>query len=138
MERHGYMSKRRNTPQRKIIESFLEKADYPLLPKELHERALKNAPNLGIATVFRALKDLVNEHRVRIVNIPGDPPRYEITERAHHHHFKCNLCDQVYDIEGCPGNLERLLPKGFKLSDHDITLFGLCSNCNESNPKVIL
>ena len=123
------MSQRRNTRQRQIIERYLQATNYPLLPKELHALAQKDAPNLGIATVFRALKDLVDETKVRVVNIPGDSPRYEMMSKSHHHHFKCQQCQLVFDIDGCPGNLDALLPKGFQLIDHDITLFGQCSEC---------
>jgi Fur family ferric uptake transcriptional regulator len=124
------MSQRRNTPQRKTIESFLEQSTSPILPKELHQQAQQSLPHLGIATVFRALKDLVAEGKARVVEIPGDAPRYESIKRKHHHHFKCNGCEQVFCIEGCPGNLETLLNPGFQLTDHDITLFGTCSNCS--------
>jgi len=124
------MSKKRNTLQRKIIETCLETVDYPMLPKELHQQVQTTAPNLGIATVFRALKALTEEGRVRVVNIPGDAPRYESVSRGHHHHFKCEYCDFVYEVKGCPGNFEALLPPGFQLSNHDITLFGKCSSCS--------
>ena len=124
------MSQKRSTPQRKTIESFLEQATSPMLPKELHQQAQQSIPNLGIATVFRALKDMVAEGNVRVVDIPGDSPRYESIKRKHHHNFKCNGCEQVFWIEGCPGNLETLLHPGFELTDHDITLFGTCSNCS--------
>jgi Fur family ferric uptake transcriptional regulator len=124
------MSQKRSTPQRKTIELFLEQATSPMLPKELHQQAQQSIPNLGIATVFRALKDMVAEGNVRVVEIPGDYPRYESIKRKHHHHFKCNGCEQVFCIEGCPGNLETLLHPGFELTDHDITLFGTCSNCS--------
>jgi Fur family ferric uptake transcriptional regulator len=123
------MSQKRSTPQRKTIELFLEQATSPMLPKELHQQAQQSIPNLGIATVFRALKDMVAEGNVRVVEIPGDSPRYESIKRKHHHHFKCHGCEQVFCIEGCPGNLETLLHPGFELTDHDITLFGTCSNC---------
>ena len=125
------MPQKRNTPQRKTIESFLEQATSPMLPKELHEQAQQALPSLGIATVFRAIKDMVAEGTVRVVEIPGDSPRYESVNRKHHHHFKCTACEQVFCIEGCPGNLETLLHPGFELTDHDITLFGTCSSCSQ-------
>jgi Fur family ferric uptake transcriptional regulator len=124
------MSQRRNTPQRKTIESFLQQSTSPILPKELHVQAQQALPNLGIATIFRALRDLVAEGKARVVEIPGDAPRYESVKSHHHHHFKCNKCEVVFCIDGCPGNLETLLNPGFQLTDHDITLFGTCANCS--------
>ena len=127
---NDFMSQRRITQQRKTIEALLEQSTSPILPKELHQQAQQSLPNLGIATVFRALKDLVEEGGVRVVEIPGDSPRYESIKRNHHHHFKCNKCEVVFCIEGCPGNLEKMLNPGFELSNHDITLFGTCANCS--------
>lgn len=120
----------RQTKQRQVIESILKQADCPLLPKELLDRAQVSLPRLGIATVFRTLKKLVDEGGATLVCLPGDSPRYERSDLEHHHHFKCYDCRSVFDVNGCPGHLEQLLPKGFQLTEHNITLFGRCANCS--------
>lgn len=122
------MPQHRNTQQRQVIESILSQTDRPLLPKELLAQAQQTLPNLGIATVFRALKDLVEEGLVQSVTIGDEAPRYE-GARGHHHHFKCIDCGNVFDIFSCPGNLEKLLPPGFQLIKHDINLYGKCPSC---------
>ncbi len=122
------MAKQRNTQQRQIIESILRETDHPLLPKELLEIAHQSLPSLGIATVFRALKDLVKEGVAHPVHICCEPTRYE-GARDHHHHFKCLDCGTVFDLHSCTGNLESMLPSNFQLLAHDITLFGKCADC---------
>jgi len=124
------MHQQRKTRQRQIIENMLKQADRPLLPKELLSKAQQSLPQLGIATVFRTLKKLVDEGEAKVVCLPGDSPRYERSDLAHHHHFKCKECESVFEINRCPGHLERLLPKDFQLTDHEITLFGRCANCS--------
>ena len=124
------MIQKRATPQRKVIESVLTQTEQPLLPHEILKIAQAELPSIGIATVFRALKNLVAEGRVRTVSIGADAIRYEGT-RGHHHHFKCIDCENVFDLFSCPGNFEKLLPPGFELIDHDITLFGRCANCKK-------
>jgi Fur family ferric uptake transcriptional regulator len=119
----------RQTRQRQLIEAVLSEAKHPLLPKEVLNEAKKSLPKLGIATVFRTLKKMVDDGEIKIVNLPGDSPRYERSDLDHHHHFKCNQCDSVFEINGCPGKLESLLPKGFQLTNHEITLFGRCADC---------
>jgi Fur family ferric uptake transcriptional regulator len=47
----------------------------------------------------------------------------------HHHHFQCRQCHRVFDVHGCPGNFNRLAPKGFTVEDHDLTLYGRCTHC---------
>lgn len=128
------MHQQRKTRQRQVIENMLKQADRPLLPKELLRQAQQSLPQLGIATVFRTLKKLVDEGEAKVVCLSGDSPRYERSDLAHHHHFKCQECESVFEINGCPGHLEQLLPKDFQLTDHEITLFGRCANCSANHP----
>ena len=122
------MPQQRNTAQRRVIKSILNQTERPVSPKEVLGLAQQSLPSLGIATVFRALKDLVAEGAVHSVNIGDDSPLYE-GARGHHHHFKCIDCGSIFDLFSCPGNLERLLPPNFELLNHEIDLFGKCSDC---------
>jgi Fur family ferric uptake transcriptional regulator len=123
------MHQQRNTKQKQVIETMLKQAGRPLLPKELLSKAQESLPQLGVATVFRTLKKMVDEGSAKVVCLPGDSPRYEPADLKHHHHFKCSECEYVFDLNGCPGHLEQLLPEGFQLTDHEITLFGRCTDC---------
>lgn len=126
-------TKQRQTKQRQVIATMLKQAGRPLLPKELLDKAQESLPQLGIATVFRTLKKMVDEGEATIVSLPGDSPRYERSDLAHHHHFKCEECESVFEINGCPGHLEQLLPKGFQMAGHEITLFGRCADCSNKH-----
>ncbi|MFT6389436.1 MAG: Fur family ferric uptake transcriptional regulator [Cellvibrionaceae bacterium] len=123
------MHQQRNTKQKQVIETMLKQAGRPLLPKELLSKAQESLPQLGVATVFRTLKKMVDEGTAKVVCLPGDSPRYEPADLTHHHHFKCSECECVFDLNGCPGHFEKLLPEGFQLTDHEITLFGRCTDC---------
>ena len=98
-------------------------------PAKCWRRARAAVPALGMATVYRNLKLLVAEGAVQVITLPGESPRYEMRESAHHHHFQCTTCRRVYDVPGCPGNLRRLAPRGFRVDHHDVTLYGRCSDC---------
>jgi Fur family ferric uptake transcriptional regulator len=52
-----------------------------------------------------------------------------VAGKLHHHHFRCRRCDRVYEIDGCPPDLRALVPRGFRLEGHDLTLFGRCPDC---------
>jgi Fur family ferric uptake transcriptional regulator len=71
----------------------------------------------------------VAEGELVAVELPGSPPHYEVAGLLHHHHFHCNACGRVYDLQGCPGNIEKLTPRGFKLEKHEIVLYGRCAGC---------
>ncbi len=122
----------RNTRQRAAIREALTLAARPLLPQEVLEAAQAQVPGLGIATVYRNLKALVDEGALRSVNLPGDNPRFETAGLQHHHHFQCQQCQKVFDVHGCPGDLAALAPPGFTVADHDLVLYGRCSDCPET------
>jgi Fur family ferric uptake transcriptional regulator len=119
----------RNTRQREAIRRAFAAAARPLSPQEAHALAQASVPRLGIATVYRCLARLVADGELVTVELPGAPPRYELSGLAHHHHFHCEDCQRVYDLPGCPGNIERLVPKGFKLQRHELVLYGQCPQC---------
>ena len=89
---------------------------------------------MGIATVYRNIKSLLENGLIGTVYLPGENPRYETSHHHHHHHFHCTLCDKVYDIHDCPGNLQQLAPDGFQVDSHELTLYGSCSSCRLSPP----
>ena len=119
----------RNTRQRSAIRDVIAQADRPLLPQEVLDEAQRHSPGLGMATVYRNLKALVEEGELQAVNLPGENPRFELTGHQHHHHFQCRKCERVFDVHACPGDLTKLAPPGFTVEDHDLTLYGLCSDC---------
>ncbi len=122
-------TQQRNTQQRRAIREAVRRAGRPLSPQEILEAARPAAPGLGIATVYRAIRSLVEEGWLGTVDLPGAPSRYETADKKHHHHFHCRGCDGVFDIENCPGSLQDLAPRGFRAEAHEIILYGLCDGC---------
>ena len=120
----------RTTAQRKAIHSVLEKAGRPLSPPEIFHEARGIAPGLGMATVYRTIKRLLDEKSIEQVELPGEAPRYERTGMGHHHHFCCKGCNKVYDLFGCHAEFEQCAPTGFTLEAHEIFLFGRCTECS--------
>jgi Fur family ferric uptake transcriptional regulator len=120
---------KRSTRQRAAIRDAIAEAGRPLLPQEVLDAAQGKVPGLGIATVYRNLKSLVSGGELRSVELPGENPRYESVGHAHHHHFQCDVCQRVFDVHACPGDLSQLAPPGFTVEDHDLTLYGKCGDC---------
>jgi Fur family transcriptional regulator, ferric uptake regulator len=119
----------RDTRQRRAIRRVIEAAGRPLSPHEVRKIAQTHTPRLGIATVYRTLKDLMDKGWLVQVELPGEPPRYETATKAYHHHFQCRTCGQVYDIEGCPQDVEPVVPSGFLLEGYSLVLYGQCATC---------
>ncbi|MEO8026330.1 MAG: transcriptional repressor [Bryobacteraceae bacterium] len=119
----------RKTKQRTAIRDAFERAGRPLAAEEVLSEAGKEAAGLGLATVYRGVKALVEEGWLVAVELPGEPPRYERSDKAHHHHFHCRGCGKMFEVEGCPPNLDRLVPSGFRLTGHEILMYGDCAAC---------
>lgn len=122
----------RNTRQRASIRDAIAAAARPLLPQEVLDAAQSNVPGLGIATVYRNLKSLTEDGTLKEVKLPGENARYEIAGHSHHHHFQCLQCHKVFDVHACPGDLSGIAPEGFKVKEHDLTLYGDCKDCNQT------
>lgn len=119
----------RDTSQRRAIRKVFSEIDRPLSPQEVLDEAQGLVPRLGIATVYRTLKSMTDQGFLTAVELPGQPQRYEVAGKKHHHHFNCRKCGRVFELDGCPGNIARMVPAGFQLEDHEIFLFGRCSDC---------
>lgn len=119
----------RDTAQRRAIRRALEEAGRPLGALEVLKSSKRYAPRLGLATVYRTIKSLASEGTVATVELPGEPPRYEASGKGHHHHFLCGRCGKVFELGGCLGGLKGLLPRGFRMSSHELLLHGRCPAC---------
>jgi Fur family ferric uptake transcriptional regulator len=121
-----------STRQREVILGILRQAGQPLTAQEIREQARRDSAGIGLATVYRALKAFMARGEIAQVEIPGASPRYEPTDRGHHHHFICQHCRQVFDLQGCVHDLEALAPRNFHIERHDIILYGLCASCGQA------
>lgn len=119
------------TRQRDVVLRVLRQTPRPLTPQEIREQACQESERIGLATVYRALKAFMVEGVIVQVEIPGASPCYELAERGHHHHFICEHCRQVFDLQGCLKNIHTLAPEDFRVERHDIILYGVCATCTE-------
>ena len=122
----------RKTEQRDAIRKAFLETKRPLSVQEIFSITKKQIPKMGIATIYRNLKILIKNGWLVLVELPGESGRYEMANLDHHHHFCCTKCNRIFDISDCPKNIEDLVPEGFSLDRHDITLYGLCEECNKN------
>ncbi len=122
----------RKTRQRDAIEKVFLREGRPLSTLEVLLNAQEFLPTLSQATVYRALKSLLEEKWLTTVEVPGLPTFYEIDHHHHHHHFHCETCSKIFEVEGCTA-VDALTPPGFTLHSHEIILWGICSGCQ--SPK---
>lgn len=125
------MSTQRNTRQREAILEVILAAEGPLTVAGILERCRQSVPRLGLATVYRTIGLLRETGSIIEVLLPGEEPHFEPAHRGHHHHFCCRACNRVFELETCPVGIPAgsVLPGGFRVEDHHLTLYGLCAAC---------
>ena len=68
----------RNTQQRQAILKVFEKIDRPLSVQEVHHLAKRRCRGIGIATVYRNLKSLIEEEKLTSIEMPAGVVLYEV------------------------------------------------------------
>jgi Fur family ferric uptake transcriptional regulator len=119
----------RNTRQREAVRQAFDASCRPLSPQDVLAAAQRDCPQLGIATVYRALKGLCEEGWLARVELPGQAGAYYERRQDHHHHFQCRRCDRLYRVDCSPLHVERFTPAGFLVERHELVLYGVCERC---------
>ena len=128
----------RRTRQKRAIEAVFEEHRNPLTALEIDRLAVREAPGLGIATVYRSLKALARDGRVACVEIPGQMPRYELADKGHHHHFLCRVCGGVFErkVPCADKNDGASAISGRGPRDHSLRLLRGLSSQKRAGPQV--
>ena len=116
--------------QQEILDLF-ESADDPLTSQQAWENAKKRGIEVGLATVYRAITRLVELRMLHTILIEDQTPLFEAASKPHHHHFYCQNCEKIFSIKKCPPSIDQLVPSGFRMTGHAITLYGVCKDCEK-------
>jgi Fur family ferric uptake transcriptional regulator len=124
----------RSTQQRQVIHQIIRSAQGPLTVPQIHDQAQRDLPRMGIATVYRTIKLLLDADQIKTVILPDGQNRYESANLKHHDHFRCRQCERVFDLDMCAVSIPNgtTLPEGFEVEDHELTLYGRCPACSNS------
>jgi len=121
-----------STQQKAVLSRIIEQSEHPLTARELFAEAQKELPHLGMATVYRALRQFQEEGQIRVVEVPGATTHYETAARHHHHFFFCQQCEKLFNLMGCVRGINALAPERFQVRRHEIVLYGDCASCLEA------
>jgi Fur family peroxide stress response transcriptional regulator len=123
----------RCTPQRYAVMAFLtehntEHNRHPTAA-EIFEAVTRADPRSSRATTYNNLRDLVQAGLVREVAVEGRAARFD-AKGTRHHHFICDRCGDVEDIEwyDVPKPAASSLGKRI-LRECELIFRGLCSKC---------
>ena len=108
---------RTNIYKEKILK--LLRDNHLLSIKDIH-RTIAEA---DYSTIYRNIEQLLADKKIKKVLIDNKTSVYELVPGNEHDHFICNDCGEVEEISVSRKNL------AIPLTITDITIRGLCSNC---------
>ncbi len=131
--------KLRWTPQRKMILNIFLSFDGHVQIDPLLEKTQTQDPSLGIATLYRTLKLLIDCGLVEAHSFQNGKKTYErVFHVRHHDHLICVRCEETIEFEHPlieKYQIEICEAYGFTLKSHKMELFGVCGNCEKiDNP----
>jgi Fur family transcriptional regulator, stress-responsive regulator len=118
----------RVTSQRRVILAAFGQKSIHLTAEEVYDRARADLPELARATVYNTLTELVRVGLLQVVESRG-ALRYDSNLDREHHHFRCLVCGNLYDVHPDGGTKLGVSEAGFVVERTQILLEGRCPNC---------
>ena len=123
---------RRSEKRNHILNVFLG-TDKHLTTEELYGLAKKKRPEIGYATVSRAMKVICEAGLAEKIDFGDGIARFEHKYgHERHDHLICTKCGEVIEVRN--DEVEKLQKKmaksqGFKIKWHKLQIFGICKKC---------
>lgn len=100
--------------------------------REIHAYVVRSGERVGLATVYRELRRMLDAGVVDVLHDHNGEARYRWCGSAHHHHLVCGSCGATEEIDG--DELERWIDSvtvaaRFRDVRHVIELVGTCRTC---------
>lgn len=122
------------------LKVLLENKGKHLSAEEIYNLVKKKAPDVGLATVYRALELFQEFGLIHAIDFGDGRKRYESgTEEGkdhhHHHHLICIQCGSIIEVnEDLLEELENRvrIKHNFTITDHQLKVFGICSQCGNN------
>ncbi len=117
------------TRQRSALLSQLRAAGEPMATEDLRKRLEER---MNIATLYRALSDLVRAGLIYQTDFRAGRAYYEF-QAHHHHHIICTACGKKERVEICDSQWMDAVEQNAKhfssISSHMLEFFGVCREC---------
>ena len=126
-------------PRVKILEILEKQTDQRHLSAEqVYKILLSENEEIGLATVYRVLTQFEAAGLVTRHHFEGGNSIFELNKGIHHDHIVCMKCGKIDEftddvIEKRQKSIAEKL--GYKLTDHNLYLYGFCSQCKQSQQK---
>ena len=124
--------------QREDLLSVLKNSKSHPTAEELYNSIKEKIPSVSRWTVYRNLKDLVDEGYIIKISMAGGADRYDYIHKKHNH-IICKYCGMVKDFE-YDFDLKNVKLSVIKQTEMDplldgVIVYGICGKCKEKNRR---
>ncbi len=122
----------RLTAQRRVIVEALQGEHVHLTADEVLATARAALPELGQATVYATLNEMVDRGLLAEIATGPGPRRFDPNVAVDHHHLTCRRCGAIRDVQlrrPRPVELADGDDAGYLIESTDIVVRGLCPSC---------
>jgi Fur family transcriptional regulator, ferric uptake regulator len=129
-----YLAKKhlKKTKQRQTILDVFLGIDSHVSLDQLLNAVHAQLPNLGMATVYRTMKLLVDAGIAHERRFEDSLTCYERADSEHHDHLICINCNRIIEFEDpeIEARQEAIAEQyGFRITSHRLELYGQCRDC---------
>ncbi|MFM8674225.1 MAG: Fur family transcriptional regulator [Vulcanococcus sp.] len=120
-----------SSDRQQVLLEQLRLADRELSGQDLHALLRQGPQPMGLATVYRHLRQLQQRGLIRCRHLPSGEALFAPVERDEHH-LTCVDCGTTLVLEHCPMHEVQLHgdhAEGFQMLFHTLEFFGLCRRC---------
>jgi Fe2+ or Zn2+ uptake regulation protein len=123
------------TPQRLGILRYLDEHRVHPTAFDIYRALRKESPSISKTTIYNSLVALQKHHIIQVLTISGSELRYDF-KKGMHHHFLCQRCGEILDIDiQCP-HLERMLKGKHRVEEVHGYFKGICASCLDKERSV--
>lgn len=121
-----------NANARAVLEVLRTSTRHPTA-QEVYDEVRRVRPRIGLATVYRILRQLAEQGMIKVWGYGSESARYDACTHRHDHAF-CTECgtllDMPVEIEMSQAALEQAARSiGIEMGSHEVRIYGRCQDC---------
>ena len=97
---------------------------------DIYEALIDEIPTLSKATVYNTMNLFLEHKLIEVLPIDTNEARFDVYNPKEHGHFKCDMCQRIFDIN-IKVNVDELSDdlNGFEVDQEIYNFRGTCKDC---------
>lgn len=116
------------TAQRLAVIALINNAKQHMTAEDIYQKVRLEFPTITLATVYNILEKFVEVGEIQQLSIMRDRACFDWRVTSHHH-FYCNFCNRVFDINIMCNVARAGFVDGNKVDSMQAYFYGMCQEC---------